>query len=74
MLIANDDHIGRMRWNTEAALLILQLTSANCITIARQNTAKGHSINVLPTNSHWLQYFHLSDLHHFCCVGTDGMV
>jgi len=29
VLITDDDHIDRMRWNTEAALPILQLTSTS---------------------------------------------
>jgi len=56
VLITDDVHIDRMRWNTEAALPILQLTSASASSShASQNTAKVgklvHIINVLPANS-----------------------
>jgi len=50
VLITDDDHIDRMRWNTEAALPILQLTSAS----ASHRTPEYcyiHIINVLPANS-----------------------
>jgi len=59
VLITDDDHIDRMRWNTEAASPILQLTSAlaspSYARILPTLSRMVHIINLLPANSDLLQ-------------------